>query len=334
LAYSNVHLVGASRCSKKVCDLSRGIVTDDASGSIVFHLTHPDPDFPFELALPQGDAVGSKSPKVDVGTHPLPATGPYEIRRFVPDKQLALVRNPHFHQWSAQAQPDGFPDRVVWRFGLDPSAETTAVEEGRADVMVESPPPERLREIAVRYPARAHPYVVPATFYLFLNTRVRLFDDPRARRAISLAVDRGAIVRLWGGLKLARPTCQLLPPGIAGYRPHCPYTLRPNASGAWTTPNLSEAKRLVAASGTSGTKIVVHINADDPVRVAISRYVVKVLRRLGYAASLRTYRDLQTYYTHVGHGSTRAQIGLQGGSPTSRAPRTSSSTSLRAARTR
>ncbi len=47
-------------------------------------------------------------------------------------------------------------------------------------------------------------------------------------------------------------------------------------------------------------------------RVAISRYVVKVLRRLGYAASLRTYRDLQTYDTRVGHGSTRAQIGLQG----------------------
>src|SRR5204863_4712338 len=117
----------------------------------------------FELALPQGDAVPAGSAKVDVGARQLPATGPYTISRFVPNKQLVLVRNPYFHQWSADAQPDGFLNRLVWRFGLSPSAETAAVERGRADIMVDSPPPERLQEIATRFPAQAHPYVEPAT---------------------------------------------------------------------------------------------------------------------------------------------------------------------------
>ena len=43
-----------------------------------------------------------------------PATGPYRIESFLPGKRLVLVRNPRFRQWSAVAQPAGFPDRIVW----------------------------------------------------------------------------------------------------------------------------------------------------------------------------------------------------------------------------
>ena len=44
-------VVGAAACAQHPasCDLSRGIVTDDATGSVVFHLTAPDPDFLFNL---------------------------------------------------------------------------------------------------------------------------------------------------------------------------------------------------------------------------------------------------------------------------------------------
>ena len=39
------------------------------------------------------------------------------------------------------------------------------------------------------------------------------------------------------------------PPGVPGYRPYCPYTRHPTPGGAWTSPDLGRARRLVAASG-------------------------------------------------------------------------------------
>ena len=52
-------IVGGSACAlqPKTCNLSEGIVTDDASGTVTFHLTAPDPEFLFKLALPFADAL-------------------------------------------------------------------------------------------------------------------------------------------------------------------------------------------------------------------------------------------------------------------------------------
>src|SRR6266508_3550992 len=92
-------------------------------------------------------------------------------------------------------------------------------------------------------------------FFLFLNTRLRPFDDVRVRRAINYAVDRAAVVRTQGGPELAQPLCQIRPPSIAGYRPYCPYTLDRTRAGEWKAPDLARARRLVAASGTRGIKV-------------------------------------------------------------------------------
>ena len=61
---------------------------------------------------------------------------------------------------------------------------------------------------------------------LFLNTRVPPFDDERVRRALAYAIDRGAVAADW--LTPATVTCQFLPPNSPGYRPYCPYTVRPD----------------------------------------------------------------------------------------------------------
>lgn len=311
LAYF-LSIVGADKCTKRACDLSRGVATDDRAGTVTFHLTEPDPDFLFKLALPYGDAVPKGSPQIDVGAHPLPGTGPYRIARYISNRSLVLTRNPYFHEWSADAQPDGYPDRIVYRFLSDPSAETSLVERGREDVMVDSPPPERLREITTTFPNQAHPFVEPTVYYLFLNTRIPPFNNIHARRALNLAVDRGALVRLWGGRQLARTTCQVLPPGIAGYRPYCPYTAHAAAAGNWSAPDLARARAQLAAAGGAHGAVSVLVSADDPRRVAIARYFVRLLDHLGYRARLRRYPDPQTFYTHAGQPSTHAGAGVEG----------------------
>src|SRR5205823_3943538 len=109
-------IVGAERCRKgKRCDLSRGIVADRAARTVTFKLTAADGDFLSKLALSFAFAVPVSTPSHDVGTHPVPATGPYRIAEYRKKaKFLRLVRNPHFREWSADAQPHGFPDSIAF----------------------------------------------------------------------------------------------------------------------------------------------------------------------------------------------------------------------------
>jgi peptide/nickel transport system substrate-binding protein len=94
---------------------------------------------------------------------------------------------------------------------------------------------------------------------------------------------------------LATPTCQILPPGVAGYRRYCPYTAGAD-DDAWHAPDPARARRLVAASGTRGGRITVWGWTDDPtISEGVVRYVGGVLRRLGYRVQVRlvTHASLQ-----------------------------------------
>ena len=54
VAYSYRGIAGASACQARprTCELSNGIVTDEATRRVTFHLSAPDPDFLKKLALP------------------------------------------------------------------------------------------------------------------------------------------------------------------------------------------------------------------------------------------------------------------------------------------
>ena len=307
-----MNIRGSGRCTKRVCDLSSGVVADDGSSTITIHLEAPDPDFLFKLALPFGSFLPRGSPQIGVTDTPLPGTGPYLIKRYVPSRQLLLVRNPYFHQWSAEAQPAGYPDRIQYNFGLAPSPATSAVETGRDDLALEGTPANRLREIATRFSSLAHPFAQPATYYMSLNTRIAPFSDVRVRRALNLATDREKLVELWGGQQLARPTCQVLPPGIAGYRPYCPYTAKPNAAGLWRRPDLAKARRLIAAAGGAHGAVTIAVNRDVPARAAIGRYFAGLVAQLGFQPRLRLYPDIQSVYVAAGNPRTRTQMAFSG----------------------
>ena len=186
-------IVGAPKClaSPRSCDLSRGIVVDDKTGKITFHLRHPDPDFLAKLAMPLAAAIPPDAPRHDSGRHPLPATGPYVIIRY-DIWQYVLVRNPYFHEWSPDAQPDGYPDRIVWRVYKKTSQAVSAVEHGAADWLYFAPEPttQQIHEIETNYAAQTHPSAYPATDVLVIEPNSPLSRDRSARQAIAYAIDR------------------------------------------------------------------------------------------------------------------------------------------------
>ena len=113
-------IVGAARCKKqpKACDLSQGVVTDDTARSVTFHLVAPDAEFLYKLALPFAYLVPAGTPIRDTSAHSASGTGPYVISRYRPNRDVTLTRNPYFREWSKAAQPDGYPDRLVYKIGV------------------------------------------------------------------------------------------------------------------------------------------------------------------------------------------------------------------------
>jgi peptide/nickel transport system substrate-binding protein len=282
-------IVGAAECLARParCDLAHGIVADNAANTVTFHLVAPDPEFLDRLALGAAVAVPTATPVRDLGTHPLPATGPYEIISDTP-REVVLVRNPYFHEWSPQARPDGYPNRIVWLLGGSGEAAVTAVERGTADYTFDSVPPNRLQEVQTQFASQLNVNPNPVTDSLFLNTRLAPFNDIRVRRALNYAVDRAEVARILGAD--SQPTCQQLAPYIPGYERYCPYTLDPSAAGLWRGPDMARARALIAASGTRGDAITIwsQPNLFIPDYDPVGRYLVSLLNRLGYRARLKS----------------------------------------------
>jgi len=300
-------IAGADAClaDPVACTLP-GVRSDDAAGTVTIHLSRPDPELLPKLALPHASVVPEASPGHDSGTAPLLGTGPYRIDSYDPAQSLRLTRNPFFHARSADAQPDGFPDVIEERFGLEDEAEVTQVENGQADWMFDTPPSDRLGELGGRFASQVHLNPALAIWLMPLNVNEPPFDDVRVRRALNFALDRAALAKLFGGPRLAVPTCQTLPPRLPGYAPYCPYTRDPGP--AWSAPDPAQARALVAASGTAGQRVTL-VTDTSTIQRAIGTYVIGVLRDLGYDARLRALSG-NVQFTYIQNTDNHVQISL------------------------
>jgi peptide/nickel transport system substrate-binding protein len=309
-------IVGVPACvaRPKSCDLSKGIVTDPATGTITLHLTEPDPELMHALASMLAYVAPAEHP-FDGKEQP-PGTGPYKIVSFNRKRGARLVRNPRFRVWSPDARPDGAADEIVVRVRRDTrlGAQVRAVERGQADVATASEiwgngiGPAKVRALATRSAGRVYTDAAPLLEYMWLNVREPPLDDVRVRRALNYAVDRDRIEEIAGGANLAQATCQLVPTGFPAYKPSCPYTARPGTGGEWNGPDLAHARRLIERSGTKGMKVTVWTYES---KRAYGAYFVSLLQSLGYRSTLRVAAD---YGSHVratfGQRRNHAQIGI------------------------
>jgi peptide/nickel transport system substrate-binding protein len=273
-----------------------GITTDDKTGKITINLTAPQGDFENILATTFAALVPPNSPAKDMSSKPLPATGPYMIKSYKANKQAIVVRNPNFDVSLFDGNvPKGNPDRMTIDILGDPGVALQRVINGQDDYDFQQPPPDRLSSIQSKYANQIKVYTPANTYYFFMNDKVPPFDNLKARQAVEYAIDRTALVRVYGGL--GQPTENILPPTYPSYKKHDLYPF-----------NLAKAKQLVAASGDKGMSVTVwnHDRGNDPKATA---YLVDQLNKIGFKAKEKIINSA-VYWTTVGNQATKAQIGF------------------------
>jgi peptide/nickel transport system substrate-binding protein len=319
-------IMGAPACLKRPtkhpdalpgpCDLSRGILVNDAERTVRFRLSRPEPAFLAALTDLATAILPSRTPAVSWydlfhGKHPyVVGTGPYEVSRFDWPQHIVLTRNPYFHQWSRAAQPEGYVDTIDIHIVPSSPKNLSDIEQGRIDYLDDQDiPPAQVRDAVTAHPVFLRDQGSPTLGVAFLNPTEPPFDNVLARKAVNYAIDRAEIIRARRRANTFVPTCQIIPRGATGFHPYCPYTVNPNPDGIWKGPDLATARKLVRESGTYGDVVTVWgpATTNEPPAAPF----VRTLREIGYRATThKPFHDLVAYVNALNAAKPPAQIGM------------------------
>jgi peptide/nickel transport system substrate-binding protein len=224
--------------------------------TLTFHLTKPNPTFTSYLGMQWFGAVKPNMPYSAQGVNVYPSAGPYYIQSRDVGKSLVEVRNPYY-----KGSRPANPDKIVWNMNTDQDQSLLQVKAGQADVDAEYTPPTANASLAEQYGVNKSRFFVGATscvLYWALNTTRAPFNTLKARQAVNWALDRPAMVRLFGKFG-ARRSDQILVPGVPGYKPYALYAFR----GA------SRAKAKAMDPSLSGkTAVIFHSTSIVAVNIA------------------------------------------------------------------
>jgi ABC-type transport system substrate-binding protein len=192
--------------------------------TLTFRLTKPNPTFTAYLGMQWFTAVKTNMPYTTSGiTTSYPSAGPYYIQSRDIGKSLVEARNPYY-----KGSRPANPDKIVWTMNTDQDQSLLQVKAGQADVDAGYTPPSANASLAQQYGVNKGRFFVGATScvaYWALNTTRAPFNTLAARKAVNWALDRPAMVRLFGFLG-AKRSDQMLVPGVPGYKPYDLYAFR------------------------------------------------------------------------------------------------------------
>ncbi|MEU5811909.1 ABC transporter substrate-binding protein [Streptomyces sp. NPDC047718] len=278
--------------------------------TIVFELRKPFAEFPHATVLPTFAPVPraqDKGPQYD--NRPF-SSGPYKIESYDRDKQLVLVRNPHWDQ-ATDSVRKAYPDRLVVVMGLranqiddrliaSEGVDASAVSWGR--LRPESTP-KVLTKPAVK--ARLLAESTNCTEMVQMHTGRAPFDNVKVRQAVQYALDREAVVTASGGPALNDPATALMPGSLFGGK-------QPDTLGIPATGDPEKAKQLLKEAGKPDgiTTTITVPNGDKGVAEAIQQS----LGRAGIKVVIEAV-DPAAFYDTIGDIKERSALVYTGWCP-------------------
>lgn len=243
-AYQLYYLVnGEAYNAGKVKDPAEVGVRAEGKDKLIVTLTEPVPYFLSLTAFPTLFPVNKKAVAQDgAGWAQNPASytgnGPFKLTAWEHNKQFILEKNERYwDQASVKLQS------LAVTLVDDSNTELAMFESGQIDI-AETPPYREMERLAKSNLLKLSPDL-SNEFYMF-NTNLPPLDDVRVRQALSLAIDREALVSkvTMGGEKAAYA---FVPPGVNGPAPGREFRSLDEKLIAGFNP--AEARKLLAEAG-------------------------------------------------------------------------------------
>ncbi|GAB2757380.1 ABC transporter substrate-binding protein [Nocardioides pakistanensis] len=262
--------------------------------TLTIKMATPFPDMPYWGAFPaMGPVPEGKDQPEKYRMHPW-ATGPYMFDKYVPEKSLTLVRNPH---WDPNTDPGRtqYPEKYEFNFQTQSNKidQILLADQGDGQVTMtyDDVLPENFRKFQNEHSDRLELGGQPCTMYWAPD--YRQVTDKKVREAMAYAYPyRDAalaggyiegVTRIFGN--------NLMPPGIPGRTEFQTFDdLAPGET------NTEKAKQLLEEAGAVGFEVKWLFANDNAESVKAKDVVVKALEAAGFKASpvATTVADLST----------------------------------------
>jgi oligopeptide transport system substrate-binding protein len=191
----------------------------------------------FHALLPINKKVAESNDKWATKAETFVSNGPWKLEKWEPKKEAVFVKNPNY--WNAKNIKI---DKLVFLMVEEAATALQLFESGQIDVMWAPPPaeiPRLMKEGKLQFAPALN------TYYYVFNTTKKPFDDPRVRRALSMAIDRNAIVTNVTKLN-QKPAYAMVPYGAADATPGSDFR---KTGGDLFKYDVAEAKKLLAEAG-------------------------------------------------------------------------------------
>lgn len=248
-------------------DIVDNIETPDKA-TIVFNLKMPYSGF--------ADLFGDRQvrivprDKLDTIANEPVGTGPFKLSAFKPGDRIELLKNSDYYK-------KGLPklDAVTIRIMPETAAQVAALETGALDLVWNLAP-----EVIDQFSNNKKIVIdsVPTSTWdgLIMNAAQKPFDDPKVRKAISLAIDKKAMVEL-SLFGHGTVTHTMIPPSHPFYN-----------NSIQIKTDIPQAKKLLVEAGyPNGFDTVLYVPSGRPTREKIGLGTAEMLKEIGIKVEIQ-----------------------------------------------
>jgi peptide/nickel transport system substrate-binding protein len=296
---------------KNPADGVSGIVADDATGTLTFHLTQKFADFPELAALPSTVPVPRAK---DTGADyykAIMASGQYEIQSYTPGKELVLVPNTNF---KSSTDPSGLhkvtANKITVQLNVSQDQIDQELLHGQLDVDLDGTGVGTTAQSQIlanpTLKAQADDGYTNALTYMTINTTVKPFDNLACRQAVEYALDKTTVQSALGGaIGGGDIASTLLTPDMAGYQQSNKYPSPGNQGDPAKAKTLLQTCQAAepTAFGSDGTlNVNLSARADRPKEVNSAVAIQASLKLAGINVNIDKFPSATYFSQFAGNG--------------------------------